>query len=223
MLCFEKYSRHAAGVKSTNNNGFSATRPREKNEKNTKCNVLNMVRRTSDINIPVVARTHSRCPFFVRPSTWTQPFCILIAPTPHERTTQDRLTCTSCTPDSLRINMLEHSMRKEIAVAASTPNACCSLQQLIKRKKMRHSHDGRSWSKKVVWVAQKTRGCSSKDQCQNSGDELPVAVIVVVDLTLTHCYNAVRGRRTGSNNSGAEDYLIRRKNEKNTRSDKYTQ
>ena len=37
-------------------------------------------------------------------------------------------------------------------------------------------------------------------------------VVVVVVLTLTHHgYNAVRGHRTGSNNSGAEDYL-RRKN-----------
>ena len=40
--------------------------------------------------------------------------------------------------------------------------------------------------------------------------------IVVVVLTLTHRYNAVRGHRTGSNNSGAEDYL-RRKTNKNRR------
>ena len=39
-------------------------------------------------------------------------------------------------------------------------------------------------------------------------------VLVVVVLTSTHRYNAVRGHRTGSNNSGAEDYL-RRKNKKN--------
>ena len=39
-------------------------------------------------------------------------------------------------------------------------------------------------------------------------EQVVVAVIVV---TSTHRYNAVRGHRTGSNNSGAEDYL-RRKN-----------
>ena len=39
---------------------------------------------------------------------------------------------------------------------------------------------------------------------------------VVVVLTVTHGYNAGRGHRTGSNNSGAEDYL-RRKTNKNTR------
>ena len=32
-------------------------------------------------------------------------------------------------------------------------------------------------------------------------------VVVVVVLTLTHRYNAVRGHRTGSNKSGAEEYL----------------
>ena len=37
--------------------------------------------------------------------------------------------------------------------------------------------------------------------------------VVVVVLTLTHRHNAVRGHRTGSNNSGVEDYL-RRKNHK---------
>ena len=31
-----------------------------------------------------------------------------------------------------------------------------------------------------------------------------VVIVVVVVLTLTHGYNAVRGHRTGSNNSGAE-------------------
>ena len=36
---------------------------------------------------------------------------------------------------------------------------------------------------------------------------------VVVVLTLTHRYNAVRGHRTGSNNSGAENYLRRKTNE----------
>ena len=35
--------------------------------------------------------------------------------------------------------------------------------------------------------------------------------VVVVVLTLSHGYNAVRGHRTGSRNSGAEDFL-RRKN-----------
>ena len=41
----------------------------------------------------------------------------------------------------------------------------------------------------------------------------------VVVLTLTHGCNAVRGHRTGSNNSGAEDYLRRETNkaEDNTR------
>ena len=39
-------------------------------------------------------------------------------------------------------------------------------------------------------------------------------VCVVVVLTLTHGYNAVRGHRTGSNNSGAEDYLRRKHNKK---------
>ena len=37
---------------------------------------------------------------------------------------------------------------------------------------------------------------------------------VVVVLTVTHGYNAVRGHRTGSNNSGAEDYLRRKENKK---------
>ena len=39
-----------------------------------------------------------------------------------------------------------------------------------------------------------------------------VVVVVVVFLTLTHRYNAVRGHRTGSNNSGAEDYVSRKTN-----------
>ena len=34
---------------------------------------------------------------------------------------------------------------------------------------------------------------------------------VTAGLTLPHRYNAVRGNRTGSNNSGAEDYLRRKK------------
>ena len=34
-------------------------------------------------------------------------------------------------------------------------------------------------------------------------------VVVVVVLTLTHGYNAVCSHRTGSNDSGAEDYLRR--------------
>ena len=37
-----------------------------------------------------------------------------------------------------------------------------------------------------------------------------VVVVVVVVLTLTHRYNAVRRHRTGSNYSGAEDYLRRK-------------
>ena len=43
-------------------------------------------------------------------------------------------------------------------------------------------------------------------------------LVVVVVLTLTRRYNAVRGHRTGSNNSGVEDYLTRKqiKTEDNT-------
>ena len=37
--------------------------------------------------------------------------------------------------------------------------------------------------------------------------------VYVVVLTLTHRYNAVRGRRTGSNNSGVEDFLTVEENE----------
>ena len=37
-----------------------------------------------------------------------------------------------------------------------------------------------------------------------------VVVAVVVVFTLTHRCNAVRGHRTDSNNSGAEDYLWRK-------------
>ena len=43
---------------------------------------------------------------------------------------------------------------------------------------------------------------------------------VVVVLTVTHGYNAVRGHRTGFSNSGAENYL-RGKTNKNRR--QYTQ
>ena len=39
-------------------------------------------------------------------------------------------------------------------------------------------------------------------------------VVVVVVVTLTHRYNAVRGHRTGSNNSRAEDYLRGKTNKK---------
>ena len=46
------------------------------------------------------------------------------------------------------------------------------------------------------------------------GDDVVVVVVVVV-LTFTDGYNAVRGHRTGSNNSGVEDY--RRKTNKNRR------
>ena len=42
---------------------------------------------------------------------------------------------------------------------------------------------------------------------------LPLVDVIVV-LTLSHRYNAVRGHRTGSNNSGAEDYLRRKTNTK---------
>ena len=38
--------------------------------------------------------------------------------------------------------------------------------------------------------------------------------VVVVVLTLSHGYNAVRGHRTGSNDSGAEDYLRKEPNKK---------
>ena len=41
----------------------------------------------------------------------------------------------------------------------------------------------------------------------------PLTSFFVV-LTLTHRYNVVRGHRTGSNNSGAEDYLRRKHNKK---------
>ena len=41
-----------------------------------------------------------------------------------------------------------------------------------------------------------------------------VVVVVVVVFTLTHGYNAVRRHRTGSNNSGAEDYLRRKTKKK---------
>ena len=49
---------------------------------------------------------------------------------------------------------------------------------------------------------------------------LAIAVLhyIMIVLTLSHRYNAVRGHRTGSNNSGAEDYLrrITNKTENNT-------
>ena len=38
--------------------------------------------------------------------------------------------------------------------------------------------------------------------------------VVVVFTLLSHGYNAVRGHRIGSNNSGAEDYLRRKTNKK---------
>ena len=47
-----------------------------------------------------------------------------------------------------------------------------------------------------------------------------VAVVLLIGLIVvhifTHHYNGVRGHRTGSNKSGAEDYL-RRKTNKNPR------
>ena len=46
------------------------------------------------------------------------------------------------------------------------------------------------------------------------------SVVIHVVLTLTHRYNAVCGHRTGSNNSGVENYL-RRNTNKNKR--QYTQ
>ena len=36
-----------------------------------------------------------------------------------------------------------------------------------------------------------------------------IGILVIVVLTLTHGYNAVCSHRTGSNDSGAEDYLRR--------------
>ena len=45
------------------------------------------------------------------------------------------------------------------------------------------------------------------------GGEAMTRVVVVV-LTLTHRYNAVRGHRARSNNSGAADYLRRKTNKK---------
>ena len=47
-------------------------------------------------------------------------------------------------------------------------------------------------------------------------DETPMLVVVV--LAFTHRYNAVRGHRTGSNSSGAEDHLRR----KTSKKDKHT-
>ena len=53
-----------------------------------------------------------------------------------------------------------------------------------------------------------------------TGSHMVTTVVVVggVVLTLTHQYDAVRGHRTGSNNSGAEDYL-KKKNEQKTEDD----
>ena len=48
---------------------------------------------------------------------------------------------------------------------------------------------------------------TSKGECMVSGSTAVVAVLVLV-LTRTHRYNAARGHRTGSNNSGAEDYIV---------------
>ena len=48
------------------------------------------------------------------------------------------------------------------------------------------------------------------------GGEAMTRVVVVVVLTLSHRYNAVRGHRARSNNSVVEDYL-RRKTNKNRR------
>ena len=43
-------------------------------------------------------------------------------------------------------------------------------------------------------------------------DEQTARTLGVVVLTLSHGYNAVRGHRTGSNNSGMENYLRRKTN-----------
>ena len=45
---------------------------------------------------------------------------------------------------------------------------------------------------------------------EGGGGGVP-AIVVVVVLTLTHRLKAVRGHRTGSNSSGGEDYLRRKK------------
>ena len=60
-----------------------------------------------------------------------------------------------------------------------------------------------------------SRGAKSARSTNNYAYYVYNTAVVVV-LTLTHRYNAVRGHRTGSNNSGAEDYL-RRKTKKNGR------
>ena len=52
------------------------------------------------------------------------------------------------------------------------------------------------------------QSCYSERCCSRSGIHSPVV------LTLTHRYNAIRGHRTGSNNSRAEDYLKMKTNEK---------
>ena len=56
------------------------------------------------------------------------------------------------------------------------------------------------------------RTCVRKP-CLLQGRLFIASTIVVVVLALTHRYNAVRGPWTGSNNSGAKDYLRRKTNE----------
>ena len=56
-----------------------------------------------------------------------------------------------------------------------------------------------------------SRGAKSARSTNNYAYYVYNTAVVVV-LTLTHRYNAVRGHRTGSNNSGAEDYLRRKTN-----------
>ena len=49
----------------------------------------------------------------------------------------------------------------------------------------------------------------------DSRGRLPFSLLVLfVVLILPHGYNAVRGHRTGSNNSGGEDYLRRKTSKK---------
>ena len=43
---------------------------------------------------------------------------------------------------------------------------------------------------------------------------IPIVAVVVFVLTLTHRCNAVRGHRTGSDNSVAEDYLRKKTNKR---------
>ena len=55
-----------------------------------------------------------------------------------------------------------------------------------------------------------------REELWEEAQEKRARCVVVVSTLSTHGYNAVRGHRTGSNSSGAENYL-RRKTNKNTR------